>query len=300
VDGLFTVGEIALDVPGGQMYWYWANGGLDSTGGIQRANLDGSGLTTLVDGLDASLAMALDVPGGKMYVCEGAPRAGTIRRYNLDGTGEEILITGLLRPRAIALDVPGGKMYFNTQGSAIGLPGTVNRANLDGSGVEMLVDRGITAVAGLALDLSGGKLYWSEYTFGNIGRANLDGTEQKIILSGLGGPGKIALDLRSVAVAAPTSVPSATPFDLAITARDPYGNIDTNYQGTVTFSTTDPDSGVALPADYTFTTGSSGDNGVHTFSGGVTLVTVGAQTLTVTDTVSGIAGSATITVGPGP
>jgi len=55
-----------------------------------------------------------------------------------------------------------------------------------------------------------------------------------------------------------------------------------------------------LPADYTFTTGVGGDNGVHTFSGGVTLVTVGDQTLTVTDKVSGIAGSATITVGPGP
>jgi hypothetical protein len=43
-----------------------------------------------------------------------------------------------------------------------------------------------------------------------------------------------------------------------------------------------------------------GDNGVHTFSGGITLVTMGDQTLTVTDKVSGVAGSATITVGPGP
>jgi hypothetical protein len=68
----------------------------------------------------------------------------------------------------------------------------------------------------------------------------------------------------------------------------------------VTFSTTDPDSGVVLPADYTFTTDVGGDNGVHSFSGAVTLVTAGDQTLTLTDTVSGIAGSATITVGPGP
>jgi len=246
--------------------------------------------------------MALDVAGGKMYVCEGpvtVPGTGTIRRYNLDGTGEEILITGLLRPSAIALDVHGGKMYFNTQGLDI-YPGTVNRANLDGSGLESLVSRGNTGITGLALDLAGGKIYWAEYHKRNIGRANLDGTGQETLLSGLGGPSRIALDLRSFAVAAPTSVPSATPFDLTITALDPYGNIDTNYQGTVTFSTTDPDSGVVLPADYTFTTGVGGDNGVHTFSGGVTLVTVGDQTLTVTDTVSGNAGSATITVGPGP
>ncbi len=53
-------------------------------------------------------------------------------------------------------------------------------------------------------------------------------------------------------------------------------------------------------ADYTFTTGDGGDNGVHSLPGGVTLVTVGDQILTSTDTVSGITGNATVTVGPGP
>jgi hypothetical protein len=101
-------------------------------------------------------------------------------------------------------------------------------------------------------------------------------------------------------IAAPMAAISGTPFDITVTALDPSGNIDTNYQGTVTFSTTDPDSGVVLPADYTFTTGDSGDNGVHAFSGGVILVTLGDQTLTVTDKVSGLTGSVTITVGPGP
>jgi sugar lactone lactonase YvrE len=94
------------------------------------------------------------------------------------------------------------------------------------------------------------------------------------------------------------TVVSGTPFDVTVTALDAYGNIDTNYQGTVTFSTTDPDSGVVLPADYTFTSGDGGDNGVRTFSGGVTLLTVGDQTLTVTDMVSGIIGSTTVAVGP--
>jgi hypothetical protein len=99
--------------------------------------------------------------------------------------------------------------------------------------------------------------------------------------------------------AAATAV-SGSPLGITITALGSFGNIDTNYQGTLTFSTTDPDTGVVLPADYTFTTGDGGDNGVHTFSGGVMLVTLGDQTLTVTDTVSGFTGSVTITVGPGP
>jgi WD40 repeat protein len=101
-------------------------------------------------------------------------------------------------------------------------------------------------------------------------------------------------------IAAPPTAVSGTPFDVTVTALDSSGNIDTNYQGTVTFTTTDPDSGVLLPADYAFTVGDGGDNGVHTFTGGVMLLTVGDQTLTCTDKVSSITGSATITVGPGP
>jgi hypothetical protein len=101
-------------------------------------------------------------------------------------------------------------------------------------------------------------------------------------------------------VTAPLTTVSGTPFDITVTALDPSGNTDTNYQGTVTFSTTDPDSGVVMPADYTFTTGDGSDNGVHAFPAGVTLVTLGDQTLTVTDKVSGLNGSVTITVGPGP
>jgi streptogramin lyase len=97
--------------------------------------------------------------------------------------------------------------------------------------------------------------------------------------------------------ATPNAV-SGTPFDITLTALGSWGNIDTGYQGTVTFSSTDPDSGVGLPADYWFTTGVGGDYGIHTLT--VTLLTVGDQTLTVTDKVSGITGSATITVGPGP
>jgi hypothetical protein len=104
----------------------------------------------------------------------------------------------------------------------------------------------------------------------------------------------------SFLIVAPSSVVTGTPFDITITALDPSGNIDTSYQGTVTFSTNDPDPGVMMPADYTFTTGDGGDNGVHTFSSGVTLITVGDQTLTVADKASGITGSVTITVGPGP
>jgi hypothetical protein len=89
------------------------------------------------------------------------------------------------------------------------------------------------------------------------------------------------------------------PFDVTITALDPYGNVDLNYRGIVTFSTSDTGAGVILPTGYTFTTGDGADDGVHAFVGGFTLITPGDQTITATDTVSGITGSASVTVGGG-
>ena len=79
---------------------------------------------------------------------------------------------------------------------------------------------------------------------------------------------------------------------------DPFGQVAVGYTGTVTFSTSDTDPGVVLPADYTFT---ADDGGVHTFTdtglGEITLVTPGEQTLSVTDTTDDtISGNATITV----
>ncbi len=99
-------------------------------------------------------------------------------------------------------------------------------------------------------------------------------------------------------VDAPATTDPGVPFDVTVTALDPYGNVDMNYAGTVTWTTTDPDPGVVLPADYTF---QSSDAGVVTFSGGVTLITPGDQDIMATDTGSGISGDATVTVnGTGP
>lgn len=98
-------------------------------------------------------------------------------------------------------------------------------------------------------------------------------------------------------ITAPANAVSGMAFDVAVAAVDPYGNVDTNYSGTVTWATSDPDPGVVLPANYTFT---AADGGTHSFPGGVVLVTAGDQTLAAGDTVTGIAGLATVTVGPGP
>jgi hypothetical protein len=93
---------------------------------------------------------------------------------------------------------------------------------------------------------------------------------------------------------APATATAGTPFDLTVKAVDPFGQTALGYTGTVTFSTTDPDPRVILPADYVFM---AADQGQHTFSGGATLYTTGGQTIRVTDTLDKtLTGSVTVTL----
>src|SRR5205807_1006948 len=96
-----------------------------------------------------------------------------------------------------------------------------------------------------------------------------------------------------LSVTAPANATTGTAFSITVTAQDQFGNTITNYTGTVHF--TSSDGAATLPANYTFV---GGDNGIHTFSNGVTLNTAGSKTVTATDPVTGggISGSATVAV----
>jgi hypothetical protein len=79
-------------------------------------------------------------------------------------------------------------------------------------------------------------MFWGGGSSLTIRLANLDGSGQAMLVNRLNTPWGIALDLGAqgtavfYAIAAPASVPSGTAFDVTITAADPYGTIDVNYQ----------------------------------------------------------------------
>ncbi|MBX9584156.1 MAG: Ig-like domain-containing protein [Gemmataceae bacterium] len=80
------------------------------------------------------------------------------------------------------------------------------------------------------------------------------------------------------AVNGPTGpVTAGTPASFTVTALDPFGNVDTNYAGTVRASSSDPLAD--LPANFTLTAG--------TATVPVTLKTAGTQSVTFVDTVDG-------------
>ena len=216
---------IALDVTGGKMYW------TDATRDrIRRANLDGSGVEDLLDTrtfggqslegpATAPRAVALDLTSNppKMYWVDAGTNNvndGKIWRANLDGSSPEALVTtGLISPQSIALDTTAGKMYWTDSGTGAPNPlenDKIQRANLDGSNVETLLtyENFLRVPRGIALDVAGGKMYWTDINRDRIRRANLDGSGAEDILNtrtfggqSLPGPATtprdIALDLTS-------------------------------------------------------------------------------------------------------
>jgi sugar lactone lactonase YvrE len=104
-----------------------------------------------------------------------------IRRWELSsGAVSDLYVFGQnVSVEPLALDGAHGQLYFGIIG------GKISRINLDGSGKVDLVS-GSWYPEGLALDLAGGKMYWTDTLNDKIWRANLDGSNvQDIITSGL-------------------------------------------------------------------------------------------------------------------
>ena len=212
----------------GEPKMYWADWSRQK---IQRANLDGSQVETLVSdgwgfrGLERPHSLALDVGQGKMYWADG--NASRIQRANLDGSQVETLVSVVdvdqnlrspvtfgtdnspftfflgfrspfetednsMHPVGIALDVGRGKMYWTDENWDM-----VLRANLDGSQAEPLVTTGLKRPVGIALDVGQGKMYWTDRGEGtsDISRANLDGSQRETLVTSVVLPHHLALDV---------------------------------------------------------------------------------------------------------
>ena len=97
-----------------------------------------------------------------------------------------LLVWGLLgvssvagSPEVLVVDPDSPPIYWTDWGVD-----KIQRANLDGSNVEDLVTTGLRVPWGIALDIAGGKMYWTD--FNKIQRANLDGSNvEDLVTSGL-------------------------------------------------------------------------------------------------------------------
>ena len=161
-----------------------------SSGQVFSANPDGSDLKVIVsEGRRLPDGIVVDVAAGHLYWTDmGNPSAndGSIERSDLDGSNVRHIIPpgGTFTPKQLQLDEKNRKLYWcDREGMR------VMRANLDGSNIETLVDTSEgdsrpgkdirKQCVGIALDVEGEKVYWTQKGPANAGdgrifRANLE------------------------------------------------------------------------------------------------------------------------------
>lgn len=213
---------IAVDTQAGHIYWTIMGRAAADDGMIERIDLDGSHLTTIVPagGTFTPKQLKLDAVHRKLYWSD---REGMrIMRANLDGSSIETLVEtghGDADRRdagnwcvGIALDIAGGKVYWTQKGGDNAGIGSIRRANLEipagenpshRSDIELLFQR-LPEPIDLDLDLTHRMIYWTDRGANIVSRASMDvprgtylnaRTDQQVLISELKEAIGISLDV---------------------------------------------------------------------------------------------------------
>ena len=187
-----TPDGIVVDTDSGHIYWTIMGRPREDDGRIERLDLDGGNLTTIVPagGAFTPKQLKLDAVHRKLYWSD---REGMrVMRANLDGTHIETLVEtghGDEERRdarnwcvGIALDISAGKVYWTQKGGDNAGLGVIRRANLElrpgedpahRSDVELLYDK-LPEPIDLDLDLTRRMIYWTDRGSNTVSRGGMD------------------------------------------------------------------------------------------------------------------------------
>ncbi|MEI6433696.1 MAG: PKD domain-containing protein [Bacteroidota bacterium] len=198
VPGQEIVGDAeAIFVLGDKIYW-------GRTGGIYRANLDGSNpeLFIAMNGGATEpqypIDMQYDPVSNKIYlVNDKTDYLGGFWSVNFDGTNFTQIAfdapgTSDVDGTALEMDFTNGKAYLVLYGAAgtVAPENGIYVCNLDGTSLTKIGDYGVKATWGITLDNKRNKLFWgykmsNSDPDGKIIRANLDGSNPEDWLTGV-------------------------------------------------------------------------------------------------------------------
>ncbi|MBU1751246.1 MAG: YncE family protein [Chloroflexi bacterium] len=185
--GTFNLHGVALDRVAGKMY-YTSNS--DST--IYQADLDGTDAVPVTPAsLIGPMGIALDPAGGKMYYV--SYNSGSVMRADLNGDNPETLATIAVGLVGIALDEGPVNAYVTNYWSGI------YKVHLATRAVTNIISSPVTASGAqmIEVDSAGGKMYWANSYNNTIYRADLNGDNAQLLVSGsdVNVPVGIALDV---------------------------------------------------------------------------------------------------------
>ncbi len=154
---------------------------------VVRADSDGANPVTVVANGGFPSGLAVDSTNARVYWSDF--NGSRVMRAELDGSNPTQVVGGINSPSAVAVDVPNEKVYVITYNNT-----RLVRFNLDGTDLETLATNLGGLGVGLAVDSSGGKVYYS--TRGNsIYVANLDGSGATSLVTNQNTVHGIAIDV---------------------------------------------------------------------------------------------------------
>ena len=169
---LMTPLDMALDKAANEIY-------IVNQREIIKTDFEGTNVSELFADGSLKSSVAIDFENEQMYWYDSSNRH--IRRGNLDGTGdsEDLITDGIVFLEDLEINVQEGKMYWTASRDD-----ALVKANLDGTQVEAIMT--VEDPIDLYIDDVGEKIYLATET--QIISANLDGTDQQIIMDGVFAP----------------------------------------------------------------------------------------------------------------
>eukprot|EP00929_Paragymnodinium_shiwhaense_P053758 TRINITY_DN26934_c0_g1_i2.p1 TRINITY_DN26934_c0_g1~~TRINITY_DN26934_c0_g1_i2.p1 ORF type:complete len:323 (-),score=24.73 TRINITY_DN26934_c0_g1_i2:84-1052(-) len=175
---------------------YWSSNFPHAIRAMER---DGSSPHDIVTGLSFPHGLAVDMEHGRIFWSEHYEEIDKILCSNIDGSDVQDVLIG---PNAWALAIDSGsrRLYWTDY-----VARKIQRASfvtdtgqlVAGSVEDVLTeDDGLEAPAGIALDLTGGRLYYADHGVGKIRTAKLDGSGAEDLVVNLSYPQGIAIDTR--------------------------------------------------------------------------------------------------------
>lgn len=181
---------LAIDACTGDIFW-------KSDFLFYRAASDGSGRTLLSpEDCSCDKSLAIDAWSHRLIWCRNTSLPdGGLNSSDFDGTNHHILITGRDSPYAVDVDNVNQWIYWLEGGDPFSKH--VIRARLDGSAAEDLFGELDAHLADLVVDPLHQTIYWTEADDGRIWQGNLATRAFAPILSGIGNPYEITIDLQA-------------------------------------------------------------------------------------------------------
>ncbi len=195
-----VIEEFALGifVDGASSNLYWSN---STSNTIFKTDLNNVSNTEALinDDLPFPKSISIDKANDKIYFTDSR-YGGFLYEANLSD-GESVTTIGessVYRPDAIEIDTVNNVLYWINLKSSFNSDTKANimRSDLNGNNIETLVSYpDIKKSEGLALDVARNHMYWTDQSSRKVMRADMDGTNQIEIVTGLDNPAGLAIDL---------------------------------------------------------------------------------------------------------